>query len=56
MKTFDPMTLREQFFQTTGDEWKNSQGEPDRDYIRFLENKLSSLLNQVGYALKNIED
>jgi hypothetical protein len=32
--------LREQFFKETGYTWENSQGEPDIDYVYWLENKV----------------
>jgi hypothetical protein len=33
--------LRNQFKEETGIDWMNSQGEPDIDYVQWLENKLS---------------
>jgi len=42
-----PMDLRELFYQNTGIEWKNSQGEPDIDYVAWLEDKLCRLHNSV---------
>jgi len=32
--------LRKQFEDQTGDHWTNSQGEPDIDYVSWLEQKL----------------
>lgn len=32
--------LREQFFYEEETNWENSQGEPDIDYVFWLENKL----------------
>jgi hypothetical protein len=32
--------LRYQFFKETGYTWENSQGEPDIDYVYWLENKV----------------
>jgi hypothetical protein len=32
--------LRKQFEDETGDHWTNSQGEPDIDYVSWLEQKL----------------
>lgn len=32
--------LREQFFKETGYTWENSHGEPDIDYVYWLENKV----------------
>lgn len=35
--------LRKQFEDETGTKWENSQGEPDIDYVGWIENKLSQI-------------
>lgn len=40
--------LREKFKTETGDNWENSQGEPDIDYVLWLESKLLAIPAVVG--------
>ena len=40
--------LREKFRKETGDNWENSQGEPDIDYVLWLESKLFAIPVVVG--------
>ena len=38
--------LREDFYILYGEEWLNSQREPDIDYVLWLENRILELLNK----------
>ena len=40
--------LRNEFKDITGDNWINSQGEPDIDYVSFLETRLIRNLGVIG--------
>lgn len=42
--------LREKFKTETGDNWENSQGEPDIDYVLWLESKLLAIPIVVGQS------
>ncbi len=42
--------LREKFKTETGDNWENSQGEPDIDYVLWLESKLLAIPAVVGQS------
>jgi hypothetical protein len=42
--------LREKFKNETGDNWENSQGEPDIDYVLWLESKLFAIPDVVGQS------
>lgn len=37
MNKSDIEKLKEKFFEETGINWENSQGEPDIDYVKWLE-------------------
>ena len=39
--------LRQQFKKEAGIPWENSQGEPDIDYVMWLEQKLSQSLPEI---------
>ncbi len=38
--------LKQQFYNESGTEWVNSQGEPDIDYVQWLENKIINKLRK----------
>jgi hypothetical protein len=44
-----------EYLLETGDDWVNSQGEPDIDYVAWLESKLSKTLPDLEAAEKEIE-
>jgi hypothetical protein len=50
MKEKERIELREKFRKETGDNWENSQGEPDIDYVLWLESKLFATPDVVGQS------
>lgn len=42
--------LRNEFKEITGDNWINSQGEPDIDYVSFLETRLIKNHGVIGHV------
>jgi hypothetical protein len=45
------MKLKEQFEKQTGTHWENSQGEPDIDYVLWLENQLQNTPSNSDYVI-----
>lgn len=42
--------LREQFKTENGIEWKNEQGEPDIEYVNWLERKIANIAKPRRYT------
>ena len=40
--------LQDEFKELTGEKWINSQGEPDIEYVQFLENKIFFIQSDTG--------
>lgn len=49
------MTPREEFTNETGMNWENSQGEPDIDYVLWIEQKLEEAEADKDAALKALD-
>ncbi len=47
------MKLREQFEKETGTPWTNKQGEPDIDYVEWLEKDNKMLLDFIDSQIKS---
>lgn len=42
------LSLKEQYESETGEDWENSQGEPDVDYVAWLEKRAALVPSVVG--------
>lgn len=48
--------LKNKFFAETGAEWENSQGEPDIDYVNWLEAKVEKIISTNKRMAKLLEE
>lgn len=46
--------LKELYKKETGENWENSQGEPDIDYVAWLSYKITNAVNVIDHLIQGV--